>query len=957
MAEANHAWDLDNSGRGPLRVPGFGGIPVDYQLPVDARFAHGFQEWRQSPMVTAQESAMVAVMDRLTDKPRWYVDVFDDAIVAQWRQELDRDHFVANPRLMEGRTWAWCVQELRDKAVYYKEHQHIQVLDTGSCVCKADSAELQSLGALFRRAVDPLAHGYKDNEERQGRREQLEKSQMNQFGQDVDPGADAGLDAGRQAQADEQELTENGHTVNVGAPAIEESEERAEREENEEASHMISDAQAASDNRQTVEAEHQPEDHGTTWHPNMEENESDDDPSERRFMFDDDLSDLADAADDDEDNGEDDDIYWDWSRQTRPAHEGKALDFAGSAHMISAFVDPLMFPLVYGRTLVLQQGGTVALNNILASYSAAQTAPRQMPERPELQTLIGEEPAAVAPWSRRYQSLPCEVAFVNDGRDSHNTTDVKITSYINGLHPDHAEMYRAIEQVLSCTIQPWNDCLVRGHRGLYDRYNLGQLGPVPARIITYGVEWENELPEWAIAFRVPSESCKQFYHEQQKKLQELPEGSRKRKREEQYLQSQFTHVIGKEDRKLPPRDSELWKLAKEYLARPVRQPNPDGTTRAEPVAVPEDWDVGDERTWDLLCEKARRLLCHKHPEPGTAFSYEEWKLGRHDSRPIVDKAVLEPSRRAFRPAPVTPPHVRYSVALQDRFRDEGLQVLVEISGIELTPETPAYAPDAAAEAAAYAARAAERFAKAMANNTPVNLDRKADADGWQRPGQLNEHIVAAAIFAFDVENVTELRLAFRQKVSLDYTLHRFDECFKVPENASVDYDPLIDGPAHLVGKDRDADALAEIHGVPDLQLSRTTGSYPYQHIGSVAMRQGRLVAFPTVLEHRINPFRLVDGTKPGRCRWLTLYLVDPHYRVCSTRNVPPQQHDWWAEAVGRQFGATGGLSQEIIDQIMQDTDSWPMGMREAQWHREQLFKEHSEQRQRERLRYAIVSWY
>lgn len=178
MAEADHAYvyDLDNSGHGPLRVPGFGGVPVDYQLPVDARFAHGDQEWRQSPIVTAQESAMVAVMDRLTDKPAWFIDVFDDVIVARWRAELDRDHVIANPRLMKGKTWAWCVQELRDKAVYYKEHQYIRVLDTGSCVCKADSAELQSLGAVLRRAVVPLADEYKANRERQERRECLARA-------------------------------------------------------------------------------------------------------------------------------------------------------------------------------------------------------------------------------------------------------------------------------------------------------------------------------------------------------------------------------------------------------------------------------------------------------------------------------------------------------------------------------------------------------------------------------------------------------------------------------------------------------------------------------------------------------------------------------------------------------------------------------------------------------------
>jgi hypothetical protein len=953
--------NLDNSGRsdGPLRVPGFGGIPVDYQLPAaSARFAHGVQEWRQSPMVTAQESAMVAVMERLTDKPMWWVDVFDDGIVARWRREVEEEHFVVNPRLMKGRTWDWCVRELRDKAVCYRERGHVRVLDTGSCVCKGDSDELRSLGEVLRDRVGPLAWAYRDGEERRVRREKLEKSRGDRLGQDAD--ADLGADADA-AQAEDHEVDGNGHTVDIGATTMEESEqdshmildteaetasdnqqaedhntteeseERTGGEENEGASHMIPEQQAVED----LEGRQVEDDH------NLAANESDDDSSETRFMHEDYMEDdIPDTEDEHDDEGdrEDHDIYWLWSRQQRQAHPGKALlDFAGCAHMISAFVDPLMYPLVYGRTLVLQHGGTVALKHILASYGAAQAAPRHIPDRPE--------PGAFSPWSRRYQSLPCEVAFV---KNSHNTTDVKITSYINGLHPDyHAEMYWAIEQVLSRAIQPWNDCLVRVHAGLHDRYNLGQLGPVPARIVTYGVEWESELPEWAVAFRVPSESCKQYYHEQREKLQQLPEGSRKRKRKERELQSRFTHVIGKEDRKLPSVDSDLWRRAKEYLGRP----DPDGSS-----TVPEDWHAGDERTWDLLCEKARRILCHKHPEPGTAFSYEEWKTGRHDSRPIVDKAVPEPGRKA----PVAPPHVGYSVALQDSFRDKGLQVLVEISSIELTPEdTPAYAPDAAAQAAAYAARAAERYTEAVKNNRPVNLDRKADGDGWQRPGRLNEHIVGVAMFAFDVENVTEPRVAFRQRQSLDYTLHRFGEVYKLPKNAEVDYDPLVSGPAHLVGKETDTEALAEILGVPDLQLSRdmTGGPYPYHHMGSVAMREGRLVAFPNALEHRISPFELVDGTRNGRCRWLTLYLVDPHYRVCSTRNVPPQQHEWWAEAVGQQLRKEGRLSQEIVDQIMRETDEWPMGVEEALWHRGELVKEQNEQRQRERTRHNIGNWY
>lgn len=53
-------------------------------------------------------------------------------------------------------------------------------------------------------------------------------------------------------------------------------------------------------------------------------------------------------------------------------------------------------------------------------------------------------------------------------------------------------------------------------------------------------------------------------------------------------------------------------------------------------------------------------------------------------------------------------------------------------------------------------------------------------------------------------------------------------------------------------------------------------------------------------QHRVSHFRLQDPTKPGHRRFIALWLVDPHQRIVSTANVPPQQLDWWAEAV---FGA------------------------------------------------------
>lgn len=83
--------------------------------------------------------------------------------------------------------------------------------------------------------------------------------------------------------------------------------------------------------------------------------------------------------------------------------------------------------------------------------------------------------------------------------------------------------------------------------------------------------------------------------------------------------------------------------------------------------------------------------------------------------------------------------------------------------------------------------------------------------------------------------------------------------------------------------------LAEIFGVASGSLRDEP---PFQNLGSVTTPQGRLLAFPNTLQHKVEPFELVDKTKPGHRRFLILWLVDPHYRICSTRNVPPQQDSW-----------------------------------------------------------------
>ena len=124
----------------------------------------------------------------------------------------------------------------------------------------------------------------------------------------------------------------------------------------------------------------------------------------------------------------------------------------------------------------------------------------------------------------------------------------------------------------------------------------------------------------------------------------------------------------------------------------------------------------------------------------------------------------------------------------------------------------------------------------------------------------------------------------------------------------------------------------------------------------------------------MSPFELADATKPGHRRFIALWLVDPHKRIISTANVPPQQLSWWAESlVGTNSesstdaaptmdlppeivsilqekgapvppsGAEGRLSEELVAMIRErvSSDALPMSWAEANEHRLKLMQERS----------------
>ncbi|KAI1078347.1 hypothetical protein F5B20DRAFT_547833 [Whalleya microplaca] len=192
--------------------------------------------------------------------------------------------------------------------------------------------------------------------------------------------------------------------------------------------------------------------------------------------------------------------------------------------------------------------------------------------------------------------------------------------------------------------------------------------------------------------------------------------------------------------------------------------------------------------------------------------------------------------------------------LREKFGALGLQVIVKMASIELTPEKPEFS-----------------------------------AGNWHVEGQMNEHICATALYYLDSKNVTDSSLSFRMQTSRDED-HRHN---------------IVQDSYHW---------MEMVYGT---QLGSGVGGTCLQPYGSVQTPQGRLLAFPNVFQHRVPSFRLADPTKPGHRRFIALWLVDPHIRITSTANVPPQQVDWWTEAVfqrapGSHEFTAGNMPAEIV---------------------------------------------
>lgn len=314
------------------------------------------------------------------------------------------------------------------------------------------------------------------------------------------------------------------------------------------------------------------------------------------------------------------------------------------------------------------------------------------------------------------------------------------------------------------------------------------------------------------------------------------------------------------------KDPERYEQALKKVAEYIKLPNRDGY---------ESW-------WEEYLDQAYELESPEYVDCYgiAATALEKWKPIRNPMHPNVGDAFSyeewkssEREWKGLEHRGVTllehlhDDYGYFAVNLREQFREGGIQVFVKMTDMDISPDKPSYM-----------------------------------GEEWHLAGLPDEYIVATSVYCYDIENVTEPRISFL----IDAELLKEDICVDEHE-------------------ERDDWQIAQLFG---LENDGPPWGEDVQRLGSVVMRENRLLTFPNTLWHKMESFKLIDTAKTGHCRFLTLYLVSPVFRICSTRNVPPQQHSWWA-AEGYDKIDFSKLPPEIIKMITDEVGEWPMGSEEA----------------------------
>ncbi|KAI4146089.1 MAG: hypothetical protein LQ341_002178 [Variospora aurantia] len=219
------------------------------------------------------------------------------------------------------------------------------------------------------------------------------------------------------------------------------------------------------------------------------------------------------------------------------------------------------------------------------------------------------------------------------------------------------------------------------------------------------------------------------------------------------------------------------------------------------------------------------------------------------------------------------------VDLKREFWNIGVQMILQIRDINLTPSKPDY-----------------------------------DGEDWHVQGQTNERICATAMYIYSTSNISTTTgscptVSFRRRV--------------FPEEAIAAKGEITTPPF-----------LPQIYGAKH-------GDPVIQKLGDVVLRENRVVVWPNVFQTRLNKFTLDDKEKEGHLRVATLHLIDPNRRVISTAMVPCQRRDWWADTIRNTCPCLYRLPREVFQHIIEmiDDESYPISVGEGKRDREDFKRE------------------
>ncbi|ESZ91703.1 hypothetical protein SBOR_7922 [Sclerotinia borealis F-4128] len=274
---------------------------------------------------------------------------------------------------------------------------------------------------------------------------------------------------------------------------------------------------------------------------------------------------------------------------------------------------------------------------------------------------------------------------------------------------------------------------------------------------------------------------------------------------------------------------------------------------------------------------------------GDENSQSKWKQSR---KPNIPEPIFE--------------NVQYTRAeekhLVNKFRESGLQIIVKMASIELTPENPEF-----------------------------------PTGGWHIEGQMNEHICGTALYYLDSENITSSDLSFRMQTSayMEDDIDVGQDCY------------------HW---------LEQVYGTG----LGSSNSPCLQNYGSVDTRQGRLLAFPNVLRFialwLIDPTQRIISTAnvpPQHMNWWnsSIFGTTTETRTAAIAKLPAEivtllnekgvntNTDADTDTTISQANMNMHLSPELMEMVRKhintDAHTLQMGIEEAKEHRVKLMGERS----------------